>query len=1344
MNEMDQVATRRQRCRICFILTPCDKLHPHPRTDTLLTTASNSSVNADHLRICSRCLSNYPSNVHGVDDAAYCIVCGSGDGWDVNNESGVPDLIQCDEDGCQSTFCLTCVTANWGKNAADEIHQCNLGATKATIGDPVHAIPQSATKTYTCLPCQHRQWKESSPRPSRPPPSLSPHLYLADVCSEYGAPNGYRFINPFSLATLIPGQTYHTPLHPLARQYGMHLKHGMDDAMCQPTSVTESVMDQTRSLAYPPHCLTEVNDITHMRKDERDEADNPIQVDIDDMMESMDKEHPVGPVDWAAAAATQGFASSSPSPVPSVTPASPFSWPPSASPPPYPARSPSPALPSPPPATASHSDLSRCPPLSPPPSSASAHLVRIVSTVLYRRFTGVGNHGRYNRWLKYLHGVTRVVSTFQSIFPEHERWKLRIYWDASLTVPCPCEVCVEKRIKSKQRGTKHVEKYDLAGAWQQLRSFLETLPFVQLRFFNFPAYQCRDLIEHEGQVICSNSSFHRGDLGMMARFLALAELGITAELVLLSDLDGLWTKEFKCKIDEMMRKKAHCLRCCDPEYTVPLWGGSAAFAYHPDTSSPLRFPTIEASFHSFCTWHMRDPHVLSIFPSITMHFPHDQRQRVREGKIDAMRAELSAMDIDVEGWDDERIEEEYYSRQDADTQRAWREEKEKSLSRAVDTTYHSIGPTQESELYFPYATDQVFLEYFVWPAVLTTCETRKNQCRQQMQTQQAQRQKRATPRNNREISDDDDEWELSTGGLMSRPVALPSQNKVGMDEHPVIARAMAAAGGARRTDVVPFSRYHDIHQVGPLKDETRMGEFIRRWIRQYQRTKEQQQQEQQQQQTRHPKRKRTRPPASRQNSRNRRSLTSSVADYSESEASPVSAADSNSNSNSDGDSEDVDEDECDELVHQQVRRPKRRRRSERIQRINQTQRRSSRRIKKPSMNDNEADQRKQDGRGVSEEGGGAIVDATVDDGDSECASPHDFLSIPTVRPPPSKYRCDMCEEKCAIKPPHAQHSPRIHAMDRSQSMQVWGIVDDERQSEKHAYDVEMNDEEEIGDDDDDDEEVEWMMEASNDGERRTPEIISLVSPSPTPTHTHTDAVKMEIDMGEDKSADTISGASESSSMTTHSSDHVESQQKSPVKPAPTSTSRRSSCISPHPSRTRMAVDTATDTPLTVSTDFDISLREFIAIDMDDENQMLDGAPKCTSAPSSSTAPMTSSDDVTLSAIAMLQYDPLFAPIYEYLSEHDTKRIWLRPRRGARVHGQCKLLSCDANTLQQLFRMINRMQQTFPTNKISHYARLLHERLRCKHDSVSINNKEVTIDASSTTDIQVNLDVGSLF
>ena len=170
---------------------------------------------------------------------------------------------------------------------------------------------------------------------------------------------------------------------------------------------------------------------------------------------------------------------------------------------------------------------------------------------------------------------------------------------------------------------------------------LRTLPFVQLVYFNFPSYQLHHAdADASGALTRDLRGYHHNNFGMLARFLALADLGHTAELVLLSDIDGTWSPQWKSKLDLMMERKALCLRCCDPDYRVDLWGGASAFAWYPHQSRPLCFDGIESSMHAFATWHMRYPALLRYLSGVGMHFQQHQIQEDRREIIAAMREEL--------------------------------------------------------------------------------------------------------------------------------------------------------------------------------------------------------------------------------------------------------------------------------------------------------------------------------------------------------------------------------------------------------------------------------------------------------------------------------------------------------------------------------------------------------------------------------------------------------------------------------------------------------------------------------------------------------------------------------
>ena len=87
---------------------------------------------------------------------------------------------------------------------------------------------------------------------------------------------------------------------------------------------------------------------------------------------------------------------------------------------------------------------------------------------------------------------------------------------------------------------------------------MDGCPWLQPVYFNWPYLQ--DTNHH-----------HHGHVGMFVRFLALAELGVTATHVAVVDLDNLWTVEGRKKAEDFKRgRHFHCYR--DIDYSFPLMG----------------------------------------------------------------------------------------------------------------------------------------------------------------------------------------------------------------------------------------------------------------------------------------------------------------------------------------------------------------------------------------------------------------------------------------------------------------------------------------------------------------------------------------------------------------------------------------------------------------------------------------------------------------------------------------------------------------------------------------------------------------------------------------------------
>ena len=231
------------------------------------------------------------------------------------------------------------------------------------------------------------------------------------------------------------------------------------------------------------------------------------------------------------------------------------------------------------------------PSLSPSPALTSSPQ-RLLSTCMYRHTSG---HPAQH--VKYLHGLMLNLLRFPIDWPQ---WTLRLYYDNSLIIPAPPphEDRDHSSPSSPSSYTTSSTQYsrDLALAWSRLLHALDGCPWFQPVYYNWPYLQ-------------DASSHHHGHVGMMVRFLALAELGVTASHVAVVDLDNVWTARGRAQAEGFERGKAFH-RYVDVDYSFPLMGGGFnARVERVDTTDPNASPfaDIESQLHAFLTEHHRQP-----------------------------------------------------------------------------------------------------------------------------------------------------------------------------------------------------------------------------------------------------------------------------------------------------------------------------------------------------------------------------------------------------------------------------------------------------------------------------------------------------------------------------------------------------------------------------------------------------------------------------------------------------------------------------------------------------------------------------------------------------------------
>lgn len=710
---------------------------------------------------------------------------------------------------CAGRLCPTCLTANFGGAATEHAERVRPRGSKQAAawmcpacdeGD--RAVSSSAAAAAASSSAAAASSAASAASPRFP---LLAHPALSDVLSSMGSPRAWQFLNPFELREGVRGMTYHTPLHPCALAARTAAATGTN-AAASPAEFAAPVWDSYQSATSSEQPAATLNfpvdhrafgnlDLQYaeamqertVRSQLRDQASSAAASSA-----SATAAASVGSSSAAAAAAAASPSSSSSPPSSSAGKlrivstsffrCANFLW----------RHEPTQAerLQEQQARAAerarlkaisirlqamrqsgemSAEDAAACEEEHQKDVAAEkADMSARRSRAQLRRFAGIDDR---NPHLLYVHGITKFAETFPATFPPHERWVWRIYYDQSLFLPCGCERCTKQRAEAGGAA----EQYRIGEAWRLLFDHLRTLPFVQLVYFNFPAYQLRyvDTDPASGALTRDLRGFHYNNAGMLARFLALADLGHTAELVLLSDIDGTWSEQWKAKLDRMMERKAVCLRACDPAYRVELWGGASAFAWHPpEPGAPasehrsLCFDGIESSIHAFASWHMRCTDKMRHLRGVGMHFLQHQIREDRRGIVATMREELRVHASDTgydETWGDRRVERVFKSllaqtqMEDASAgassssqppKRGGKHPKKKQAAAAAaaapsstdaasddddddeadDPSTAADPALDEFKGHFVYGADQLFLSVFVYPIVRAAVGDRESRC----------------------------------------------------------------------------------------------------------------------------------------------------------------------------------------------------------------------------------------------------------------------------------------------------------------------------------------------------------------------------------------------------------------------------------------------------------------------------------------------------------------------------------------------------------------------------------------------------------------------------------------
>ena len=220
---------------------------------------------------------------------------------------------------------------------------------------------------------------------------------------------------------------------------------------------------------------------------------------------------------------------------------------------------------------------------------------RLVSTCLYKWTSSAPKHH-----VKYLYGLMENMQHFPARWPG---WTLRLYYDNSLILPAAAPEDELDHVHSHSDDELPAHAVDssaytrsLADTFRVLLSTFANHPSIELVWYNFPYLQDR-------------SHHHHGHIGMAARFLALADLGVTATHVVVADLDNLWHETARLQAERFEAGKRYH-RYNDIDYVFPLAGGSfnaRVDRIQPDKSDASPFVDIESQLHAFFTAHYRAP-----------------------------------------------------------------------------------------------------------------------------------------------------------------------------------------------------------------------------------------------------------------------------------------------------------------------------------------------------------------------------------------------------------------------------------------------------------------------------------------------------------------------------------------------------------------------------------------------------------------------------------------------------------------------------------------------------------------------------------------------------------------
>ena len=384
-----------------------------------------------------------------------------------------------------------------------------------------------------------------------------------------------------------------------------------------------------------------------------------------------------------------------------------------------------------------------------PLSSSSFQPQRLLSCCLYKNTSlPPSSH------CQYVYGLLHNLQLFPQLWPG---WTLRIYYDNSLILPAlpPAdEKDHDGSVSASSSAAVDCSRYtaDVALAWSLLVSSLSRCRHVQFVYYNWPYLQ-------------DSSLHHHGHAGMMSRFLALAELGVTASHVAIVDLDNVWKAEGRRQAERDWQQGRLYHRYRDGAYNFELMGGG--FNARCDTLNPRDpdaspFADIEAAIHSFLTRHHRRPGEVSAsygqmideaqdslhhFRSLSERKrraepPADRHsrasRRARRGDA-AQRAELDAQPgtrAEAEERDVEQAEPDAHDEQQAiplsgsgsncglslfgsDSLKLCEAEHQQQ-QQSASTWTPRFPPTRH---YFGYALDQIFLLEAVWPVVRHSLET---------------------------------------------------------------------------------------------------------------------------------------------------------------------------------------------------------------------------------------------------------------------------------------------------------------------------------------------------------------------------------------------------------------------------------------------------------------------------------------------------------------------------------------------------------------------------------------------------------------------------------------------